>query len=50
MAARSPGHSEEVALSPTMAVVASSPGPLLLLDGQFNVVAANAAELEPDAA
>lgn len=40
MAARR-DHSEDVALSLTMAVVASSPGPLLLLDGQFSIVAAS---------
>jgi two-component sensor histidine kinase len=37
-----PSYSEEAALSLTMAVVASSPGPLLLLDGDFNIVAASA--------
>jgi two-component sensor histidine kinase len=42
MAARPPSYSEDAALSLTMAVVASSPGPLLLLDGDFNVVAASA--------
>jgi two-component sensor histidine kinase len=41
MAAQTPTHSEEAALSLTMAVVASSPGPLLLLDGDLNVVAAS---------
>ncbi len=41
MAAQTPTHSEETALSLTMAVVASSPGPLLLLDGDLNVVAAS---------
>jgi len=33
---------EDAALSLTMAMVASSPGPLLLLDGELNVVAASA--------
>ena len=42
MAAQTPTYSEEAALSLTMAVVASSPGPLLLLDGDLNVVAASA--------
>jgi two-component sensor histidine kinase len=42
MAAQPPTHSEEAALSLTMAVVASSPGPLLLLDGDLNIVAASA--------
>jgi two-component sensor histidine kinase len=42
VAAQTPVYSEEAALSLTMAVVASSPGPLLLLDGDFNVVAASA--------
>ncbi|HXA39015.1 MAG TPA: histidine kinase dimerization/phosphoacceptor domain -containing protein [Phenylobacterium sp.] len=42
MAAHTPTHSEEAALSLTMAVVASSPGPLLLLDGDLNIVAASA--------
>ncbi|RAK58499.1 histidine kinase [Phenylobacterium hankyongense] len=42
MAAPPPSYSEEAALSLTMAVVASSPGPLLLLDGAFNIVAASA--------
>jgi two-component sensor histidine kinase len=41
MAAQTPTYSEEAALSLTMAVVASSPGPLLLLDGDFTVVAAS---------
>ncbi|HEY5105513.1 MAG TPA: histidine kinase dimerization/phosphoacceptor domain -containing protein [Caulobacteraceae bacterium] len=42
MAARTSTHTEEAALSLTLAVVASSPGPLLLLDGEFNIVAASA--------
>jgi len=42
VAAQTPVYSEEAALSLTMAVVGSSPGPLLLLDGDFNVVAASA--------
>jgi len=47
--------SEDTALSLTLAVVASSPGPLLLLDGDLNVVAvsrsfANAYEIDADAA
>jgi two-component sensor histidine kinase len=41
MAAQTPTYSEEAALSLAMAVVASSPGPLLLLDGDLNVVAAS---------
>ena len=32
---------EDVALSLTLAVVTSSPGPLLLLDGQFTIIAAS---------
>jgi two-component sensor histidine kinase len=40
MSARS-DNSDDVALSLTMAVVASSPAPLLLLDGQCNIVAAS---------
>lgn len=40
MAAQTPSHSEEAALSLTQAVTAS-PGPLLLLDGDFKVVAAS---------
>ena len=37
-----PQHSsEDVALSLTLAVVSSSPGPLLLLDGDLTVVAAS---------
>jgi len=39
MAAQTPSHSEEAALSLTMAVVVSSQGPLLLLDGDLNIVA-----------
>jgi two-component system, sensor histidine kinase PdtaS len=42
MAAQPPTYSEEAALSLTMAVVAASPGPLLLLDGDLNIVAASA--------
>jgi two-component system, sensor histidine kinase PdtaS len=41
MAAQTPTYSEEAALSLTMAVVASSPGPLLLLDGDLSVIAAS---------
>lgn len=41
MAARPPSYSGEAALSLVMAVVASSPGPLLLLDGDLKVVAAS---------
>ncbi|WP_309644802.1 histidine kinase dimerization/phosphoacceptor domain -containing protein [Phenylobacterium sp.] len=39
MAAQIPIASAEAALSLTLAVVASSPGPLLLLDGELNIVA-----------
>lgn len=42
MAARVPSNAAETALSLTLAVVASSPGPLLLLDGNLNIVAASA--------
>jgi two-component sensor histidine kinase len=42
MAARTPSYSEEAALSLTFAIVASSPGPLLLLDGDLNIVAMSA--------
>ncbi|HLZ73945.1 sensor histidine kinase [Phenylobacterium sp.] len=42
MAAQPPAYSEEAALSLTMAVVASSPGPLLMLDGALNIIAASA--------
>jgi len=42
MAVQTPPNSEEAALSLTMAIVVSSPGPLLLLDGELNVVAASA--------
>jgi two-component sensor histidine kinase len=42
VAARTQGYSEDAALSLAMAVVASSPGPLLLLDGELNIVAASA--------
>ena len=41
MAARPPSYSGEAALSLVMAVVASSPGPLLLLDGDLKIVAAS---------
>ena len=41
MAARPPSYSGDAALSLAMAVVASSPGPLLLLDGDLKVVAAS---------
>jgi two-component sensor histidine kinase len=53
MAAQTATHSEEAALSLTMAVVVSSQGPLLLLDGDLNVVAAStsfAETFEVDAA
>lgn len=40
MPARDPSP-EDVALSLTLAVVASSPAPLLLLDGQFTIIAAS---------
>src|SRR5450432_1689353 len=54
MAAQSTAHSEQAALSLAMAVVASSPGPLLLLDGELNIVAASASfaaafEIDPAA-
>ncbi|WP_372781979.1 sensor histidine kinase [Phenylobacterium sp.] len=42
MAAQTPTYSEEAALSLTLAIVVSSPGPLLLLDGDLNVLAASA--------
>jgi two-component sensor histidine kinase len=42
MATRPATHSEEAALSLTLAVVESSPGPLLLLDGDLNIVVASA--------
>jgi len=42
MSAQTPTYSEAAALSLTIAVVASSPGPLLLLDGDLNVIAASA--------
>jgi len=42
MAALTPDYSEEAALSLAMAVVVSSRGPLLLLDGELNLVAASA--------
>lgn len=42
MAAQTPTHSEDAALSLTMAVVGSSPGPLLLLDGDLNIIVASA--------
>jgi len=41
MAAQTLSQSEEAALSLTMAVVVSSQGPLLLLDGDLNIVAAS---------
>ena len=41
MAGQPPAYSEEAALSLTLAVVASSPGPLLLLDGDLNIIAAS---------
>ncbi|MDO8801944.1 sensor histidine kinase [Phenylobacterium sp.] len=43
MAAHTPHVSEEAALSLTLAIVAASPGPLLLLDGDLNIVAASQA-------
>jgi two-component sensor histidine kinase len=42
MAAQPTGYPEQAALSLAMAVVGSSPGPLLLLDGELNIVAASA--------
>lgn len=42
MAARPPIHSQDPSLSLTMAVVASSNGPMLLLDGDLGIVAASA--------
>jgi len=53
VAAQTPTYSEEAALSLAMAVVASSPGPLLLLDGDLKVVAASASfcrafDLDPE--
>ncbi|WP_421933246.1 sensor histidine kinase [Phenylobacterium sp.] len=39
MAAQTPHDSEQAALSLTLAIVASSPGPLLLLDGDLNILA-----------
>ncbi|MDT5260951.1 MAG: hypothetical protein QOD10_6031 [Mycobacterium sp.] len=53
MAAQTPTYSEEAALSLTMAVVGSSPGPLLLLDGELNIIVASASfssSFEVDAA
>ncbi|RDJ21808.1 PAS domain-containing protein [Bosea caraganae] len=41
MAARTPEHREEAALSLTLAVIATSTTPLLLLDGDLNVIAAS---------
>ena len=41
MAAQPPTHSEDAALSLTIAIVSSSPGPLLLLDGELKIVAAS---------
>ncbi|WP_293904235.1 sensor histidine kinase [Phenylobacterium sp.] len=46
MAAQTPTYSEEAALSLTLAIVASSPGPLLLLDGDLRIVAASASSAE----
>ena len=46
MAARTPSYSEEAALSLALAVIASSPGPLVLLDGALDVVAMSAAFAE----
>ncbi len=46
MAARLPANSDESALSLTLAVVASSAGPLLLLDGDLNIIAASASFCE----
>ncbi len=43
MATQTPHFSEEAALSLTLAIVAASPGPLLLLDGDLNIVAASQA-------
>ncbi|HEX7946036.1 MAG TPA: sensor histidine kinase, partial [Phenylobacterium sp.] len=42
MAVVPPTYSAEAALSLSMAIVASSPGPLLLLDGDLTVIAASA--------
>jgi len=42
VAARTPIYPEDAALSLSMAIVASSPGPLLLLDGELVVIAASA--------
>jgi hypothetical protein len=42
MAILSRNHSDDAALSLTLAVVGSSPAPLLLLDGALNIVAASA--------
>ncbi len=41
MAAQPPHFTEQAAISLTLAVVAASPGPLLLLDGELNIVAAS---------
>ena len=41
MAAQTPHYSEEAALSLTLAIVAASQAPLLLLDGGLNIVAAS---------
>jgi two-component sensor histidine kinase len=41
MAAQPTGYSEQAALSLAMAIVTSSPGPLLLLDEDLNIVAAS---------
>ncbi|WP_340646111.1 sensor histidine kinase [Phenylobacterium sp.] len=43
MAAQTPHSTEQAALSLTLAVVTASPGPLLLLDGDLNIVAASRA-------
>ncbi len=43
MAAQTPHYTEQAALSLTLAVVTSSPGPLLLLDGDLNIIAASQA-------
>ncbi|MDO8913541.1 MAG: histidine kinase dimerization/phosphoacceptor domain -containing protein [Phenylobacterium sp.] len=41
MAAQTPHYSEEAALSLTLAIVAASQAPLLLLDGDLNIVSAS---------
>jgi hypothetical protein len=55
MAAQTPAFSEESALSLAMAVVASSPAPLLLLDSALNIIAVSASfsntfEIDPASA